>query len=177
MATTTQLGTYSPEDVLILIQNDNFSHEINGLADGTFVTIGRDVPRATLYTGADKSAARVLRSVRTGSITLTLHQSSESNDVLSALAEADEQARDSTWLFSVTVKDLTGRSVFFAPQAFLGTDPDTTYGTDIETREWTITYMNGTRVLGGNSKFNPDTETTLATLGVTNDPKWSMGQN
>lgn len=166
------LGNYSPEDVVMIISNSKFSHTISGLADGTFISYAREVPRATLYTGADLSAARVLRRNKAGTITLTLHQAAESNDVLSELARLDEEAHNNDWLFSVALKDVLGRSVFFSPQSFIGNDPDVTYSTDLETREWTIQVMDVERHVGGNSKLSPDNESILTDFGYTVEDKW-----
>lgn len=167
------LGNYSPEDVTMVISNDIFgTHTISGMADGTFISYERSVDRATLYTGSDLTAARVLRRNKSGTVTLTLHQSAESNDVLSQIALRDEEAHDNSYLFSVTIKDLSGRSVFFAPEAFIGNDPTTSYSTDLETREWTITVTSVERHTGGNAKINPENQATLSTLGYTVQDQW-----
>lgn len=172
MAEISNLANYSPEDVVVIISNNRFSHTISGLADGNFVSYEREVPRAQLSVGADLSAARVLRRNKSGTVTLTLMQTAESNDVLSELARLDEEAHNNDWLFSVTIKDLLGRSVFFAPQAFIGNDPNVTYATDLESREWTIQVINVQRHVGGNSQFNPENESTLGSLGYTVEDKW-----
>lgn len=166
------LGNYSPEDVVMIIANDKFSHTVSGMADGTFISYERAVDRATLYTGADLSAARVLRRNKSGTVTVTLHQSAESNDVFSQIAQNDEDAHNNSWLFSVTIKDLLGRSVFFAPQAFIGTDPTMNYSTDLETREWGITVIDVNRHFGGNALISPEGVDTLGELGYNVEPKW-----
>lgn len=172
MAETANLGNYSPEDVVVIISNDRFSHTISGFADGTFISYERGVDRATLYTGADLSAGRTLRRNKSGTVTLTLAQYAESNDILSKLADLDEESHNNDWLFSVTIKDLLGRSVFFAPQAFLGNDPTMDYGTEMGTREWTITVVNAQRHVGGSSKLSPDNEATLTSMDYTVEDKW-----
>lgn len=172
MATVTNLANYSPEDVVIILSNDKFSHTVSGLADGTFVSYERSVPRATLYTGADLSAGRVLRRNKSGTITLTLHQMAESNDILSEVSRLDEEAHNNDWLFSVTIKDLLGRTVLFAPEAFIGNDPSISFGTDVETREWTIEVINVERHFGGNSKFNPESQELLEGFGYIVEDKW-----
>ena len=167
------LGNYSPEDVTMMISNDIFgTHTISGMADGTFISYERSVDRATLYVGSDLTSARVLRRNKSGTVSLTLHQSAESNDVLSMIALRDEEAHDNSYLFSVTIKDLSGRSVFFAPEAFIGNDPTTSYSTDLETRDWTITVTSVERHTGGNAKINPENQATLATLGYTVEDQW-----
>ena len=72
----------------------------------------------------------------------------------------------------MTIKDLSGRSVFFAPEAFIGNDPTTSYSTDLETRDWTITVTSVERHTGGNAKINPENQATLATLGYTVEDQW-----
>ena len=67
------LGNYSPEDVVMIINWATGSHTVSGMADGTFISYEREVPRATLYVGADLSAARVLRRNKSGTMSLTLH--------------------------------------------------------------------------------------------------------
>ena len=172
MASVENLGNYSPEDVVIILSNDKFSHTISGTADGTFINYEREIPRATLYTGADLTAARVLRRNKSGTITLTLHQSAESNDILSELARVDEESHNNDWLFAVTIKDMMGRSLLYAPQAFIGNDPTITYSVELETREWTIQVISVERHFGGNAKLSPENQETLSAFGYNLDPKW-----
>lgn len=166
------LASYSPEDMTIVLANSQFSHVITGYADGTFVSITREVPASTLYTGSDLSNARVVRANKASSITLSLHQASSSTDVLSQLLANDEETRDETWLFSVTIKDNIGRSLFYSPQAFIGNSPDATYSTSIENRDWMIQCVSLTNMQGGNGKFDPDTVATLTNIGGTVATKW-----
>ena len=174
MAVNANLGSYSPEQVVVILSNNKFSHTLSGTADGTFISFERGVPRATLYVGSDNSAARVLRTNKSGTITFTLHQAAESNDVLSELARLDEESGDNSWLFSIQIKDLQGRSVLYASQAFIGNDPTMYYGTDLGTRVWTIEVVNADRHFGGNSKLSPENESTLGDFGYTVDDKWKI---
>lgn len=172
MAESANLGSYSPEDVVILITHPRISHTISGTAEGTFVSYARTVPRSTLTVGADLHAARTMRRNKAGTVTITLMQSAESNDVLSMLAQNDENAHNNDWIFSLTIKDLQGRSLFFAPQAFIGNDPETSYGTDLGTREWTIEVIGVQRYDGGSSLLSPENVETLTELGYTVEDRW-----
>jgi hypothetical protein len=172
MASVENLGNYSPEDVIVILSNNEFSHTISGMADGTFISYEREIPRATLYTGSDLTAARVLRRNKSGTVTITLHQSAESNDILSELARLDEESHNNSWLFSVTIKDMMGRSLFYSPQAFIGNDPMVTYSTELETREWTIQVISVERHFGGNSKLNTENIATLEGFGYTVEDQW-----
>lgn len=169
------LANYSPEDVTIQISNNNFgSYQITGTAEGTFISYERMVDRATLSVGSDLFATRVLRRNKSGTVTITLQQSSESNDVLSMISLRDEEAHDNSYIFSLTINDLSGRSVFFAPEAFIGNDPVVSYSDGLETREWTITVTSVERHFGGNATVDPETEATLQTLGYQVEDKWKV---
>ena len=166
------LATYSPESVVITIGNDKFVHTISGYADGTFLNITRLVDHATLYNGADATNARVVRAVKNCDITLTLHQASESNDVLSQLLILDEDSRDGSDVFYITIKDNSGRTVASSPAAFIGTPPDIGMGTDITERDWVLRAIKLDIFAGGNGKFTADTFGQVSTLGYTPDPVW-----
>lgn len=173
MANSSLLGTYSPEDVTVVLSNAQFTHTASGFADGSFLTITRVIPAATLYTGADASSARVLRRVKNLDITFMLHQSSETNDVLSQLQILDEQAHNNDNLFSITIKDNMGRSVYSSDNCFIGTTPDGEFGTDLSTRSWILHSVGSEVFHGGNAKFNPDTATTVQDLGYTPNQYWT----
>lgn len=172
MANTEILGSYSPESVIIVLSNDKFQHTISGYADGTFLNIARVIPHATLYTGSDATNARVTRNVRNHDVTLTLHQAAESNDVLSALLRLDEESRNLDWVFSMTIKDTSGRMGLSAINCFIGTVPDQGFGADIETRDWVLHAVGADVHIGGNGKFTGDTAQALADMGVTYDDYW-----
>lgn len=167
------LGTYSPEDLIITISNEFFSHSITGYADGTFVNVTRLVPPSTLYTGSDNTNARVVRANKGSTITITLHQASESNDILSQALIMDESTRDGTWCFNILVKDGTGRSLYFSPQAFIATNPEASFGAEIGTRAWDIQCVSLSNFAGGNGKLTDDAYRTLQSMGVTVDPRWA----
>lgn len=170
--TNTNLGNYSPEDVSIVISQGDISHVIQGYADGTFIDISRTVPASVGYVGADLTAGRVIRDNRYSVITLTLSQISNSTDVLSALLQKDTMLRNDEGLFSITVKDNLGRSMWYSDQSFIGNSGDASFSTEMENREWIIEAFNLTNTQGGNSRFDGDTTDTLGKLGVTVEDKW-----
>lgn len=166
------LGSYSPEDVTIVISNDFFSHIVSGYTDGTFVSVARNIPHASPYVGADATHARTVRRVTSADITFTLHQSSESNDVLSQLLVRDEQYRDNSQIFNLTIKDNSGRTTYFGNQAYIMTVPDSDFGVEITDRPWVIhaTYLD--THLGGNAQLTPDANSTLEDLEYDADDRW-----
>lgn len=173
MANQQILASYSPESVTIVISNDKFQHTISGYTEGTFLNIARVIPHATLYTGADGTNLRVTRSVTNLDITLTLHQGAESNDVLSALLASDEESRNLDWLFAITIKDTSGRTLVSSPNAFIGTVPDIGFGTEQSDREWVLHAVGSSVNIGGNGKLTADTYSTLTeNMGIEVEDYW-----
>ena len=173
MATQSKiLGSYSPEDVTVILSGAFGSVAVNGFVEGTFISITRENPHATLYTGADLSNARVIRRNKGGTININLHQASESNDVLSYLLQKDEEDASGTWLFSVTIKDELGRSVFHSPTCFISQPPEASFGTDLSDRGWVIQAVSIDQVQGGNGLFSPDTAATLTEMGFAPEDRW-----
>lgn len=169
-----ELGTYSPEDVQVVISVRDVVHTVSGYVDGTFINLTRSVPSSVLYQGADNSGGRALRSNKSGTLALTLHQLSSTNDILSYIHERDQEARDSTWLFSVLVKDNTGRSMYYARQCFISNLPESGFATEVGERAWEIQSVNLHQFIGGNGRIDPATEQAIIALGGTVDPRWSL---
>lgn len=172
MAGPELLATYSPEAVSVIIGNDQFNHVISGVADETFLVISRETPATQLEIGGDLFAQRVRRSNRASSITLSLMQGSTSNDVLSQILRNDEDSWNDEWLFHITIKDNSGRSVFFSPQAFVVAPPDVSFGVEGEIREWQIQCVHMDSHVGGGAKITPDAAAVLTDTGYDIPESW-----
>lgn len=167
------IGSFSPESLMIVINHKLFgSHVVSGTADGSFLQISREVPASGLYVGSDLTAARVIRGNRASSISITLHQSSETNDVFARLLEYDQEVRSNAGLFSITIKDMSGRSEWHSPQAFIAQEPDRSFGVDIENREWMIQCVSLKGLIGGNAQITPSTVATIEGMGGTVAAQW-----
>lgn len=169
------LATYSPEDVTVVISipETGTSHTVNGYIDGAFVSISRLVLGSEPYAGSDNSHARVVRGNKSASVTLSLAQYSESNDILSQLVENDSRTRDDTWLFSLMIKDQSGRSLYFSRQCYIGGQPDSIFSNTVEGREWMIHCVKLEQHLGGNSRFSPSGGQEYADLGGEVAERWN----
>lgn len=167
------IGTYSPESLMIIINHPIIgSHVISGTADGSFVQISREVAASGLYVGSDLTAARVVRGNRASTVGVTLHQASETNDVFARLLEYDQEVRSNAGLFSITIKDMSGRSEWHSPQAFIAQEPDRSFGVDIENREWMIQCVSLKGLIGGNAQITPSTIDAIEALGGTVTDQW-----
>jgi len=168
----TNLGTYSPDDMVCIITLGDVSHPVSGFAEGTMVTAARTNPISTMISGADRSGYRVYRSNKTGSITLSLIQSTSSNDLLQGIIDKDELSRDV--FFEMFVADTSGRSWFRATQCFIENQPEASFSTEGEQRDWMITALELEQHLGGNAKVPADVALQLEKLGFPVPDRWKQ---
>ena len=104
--------TYDPKQVIVTIGGVPMS----GFSDGTFLEIDRNEPTWNTVVGADGLVTRGKTNNFSGTLTLTLKQSSPSNDVLSGFMAVDEATNRG--VFPLLVKDLAGNSIYFSAQAW-----------------------------------------------------------
>lgn len=164
---STNLATFSPQDVTVTIiqASTGLSHTISGYAEDTFVTVDRNSETFDMYTGADETYTRIYKPDTSAQVTISLQQTSNSNDILSLLYLNDKATRNSSGLFSIIVKDNSGRSYFFAAEAYIGVVPSSEFGSSMKLREWVIHAVRMEQYLGGNSKVNPEDESAVDLLG------------
>ena len=136
--------TYDPKAVLVIFAGI----PIEGIADGTFVTAVRDNPAFTSLVGSDGEGARALSNDTSGTITLTLLQTSISNALLSAVINVDENTGDGVGPF--LLKDNSGTTLLAAESAWIEKTADAEYGREISNREWVIKTDNLQILHGGN---------------------------
>ena len=171
MATQT-LATFAPEDVKVVVSRGDFSHVISGYSEDAMVGIARNSPTFEMFVSADNQSTRVYKANTSATVTLTLNQTSVSNDVLSQLYLNDKASRNSTGLFEVQILDMSGRSRYTSKQAFIAVVPDSSFSNSVQTREWQIFCDSLDTIIGGNALIGEDDAATLTALGATVDAKW-----
>lgn len=167
------LTTYSPAFTDLIISNDDMNHTVTGFAEGTFITISPFEDRFTAVYGAKGEPYRAAHAVTAFDLSLTLSQTSHSNDILTMLLRNDRETLDGT--FTLTFKDSSGTTIYTERCAYIGTEPEQTFegGGTIADREWTIHLPNPEGyVIGGNSRFTEDEQNALEALGGTVEDKW-----
>lgn len=123
--------TYSPGDVALSIGGNLMS----GYADGTFVTVEREVDGMTKVVGADGEVSRTRSANKSGSLTLTLKQTSDSNRILGAYLAADEE--DGSGVIDVLCSDNLGNKVF-AAEGWIRKVPNIELSSEQTNREWAL---------------------------------------
>jgi hypothetical protein len=120
---------------------------LTGFADGTFINIVGNAKFSSV-TGADGLTSRAKSVDDSYEITITLQQTSVSNDYLSGVQKLDRL--QNAGVLPLIIKDGEGTSLFFAESAWIEKDPDVAYSKEIENREWAFKTASAANFVGGN---------------------------
>ena len=138
--------TYDPNNVQVIMGGV----PIGGFADGTFVSIAFDEDQFAKTVGADGEVSRSKSNNNSATITMTLKQTSASNDALSGFAQADNL--DGSGAVPLMIKEIgSGRTLCFTQAAWVQKLPDVGYSKEVEDRAWTIATAQMNVFIGGNA--------------------------
>ena len=177
------VSTYSPSDVSVIY---GLKH-ISGFVDGSFISIKRETPVFSHSRSMDGHCAISVQKYSTYTVTLTLAQTSSSNQFLHSLQKTMMKSLtklDSTSPFSglsslsgiktivsnvisklpFIIKDSSGNSVFFGTDVWLSEEPEVVYSAGMEGRTWTIKCLNASSSIAGNN--DDDLLAELAGIGA-----------
>lgn len=138
------LYTFDPKSVVISIAGV----PISGFADGTFLEITADNPQFSKVVGADGYTTRVKSNNYGAVMTLTLSQTSPSNDVLSGILALDRVSNSG--VVPILIKDMSGTTVVFSATGWIQQFPDVAFGNEVNNRAWTIDLADIDIFIGGN---------------------------
>lgn len=138
------MKTYSPKKVLISFNGVPLS----GFADGTFIEVDRASDTFKTEVGSDGEGARTALADKSGTITVTLMQTSASNDVLSNALLTDELTNLGTG--ACFIKDASGRTLCAAAEAWVMKPAKAGFAKESGSREWVIATTDLTMFSGGN---------------------------
>jgi hypothetical protein len=135
--------TYDAAEVQVIISGI----PIQGVAAATFLSMARDSDTWTKIVGASGEVARSKSNDQSGVLTLTLLQTSASNDLLSALATTDELTNNGVG--PLLIKDNSGRLLLQAESSWIQKPSDVERAQETSNTEWTIAYDKDTGLRGG----------------------------
>jgi len=149
------VNTYSPKDVKV----DIGGYILVGWED---ISISRTSAGFIPVRGIRGKHTRVPSLDTSASLTITLHQASPSNDVLSAIHSQD--LVKGTGRLAITLKDYSGRTVISSDEAYILSYPEVVFSRDFEFRAWTIFCQSTSEyTIAGNTK--PETPLVDAIVG------------
>lgn len=100
--------------------------------------------------GVDGEVTRSINLDRRAKLTIYLMQSSDSNDLLSALYQAGRLSPNGDDIFACRVEDLNGRLVIAGAECWVMDTPKPEYGKTADVNEWVIRFANAEAFFGGN---------------------------
>lgn len=151
------LLTYVPSQVSVTIAG---LFDIEGFADGTFIEIVKEVAPYQAQVGMDGQVSRTFTFDATYTVTLTLAQTSKSNNLLNRLHAIDLATQLGKVPFFL--RDKEGSTTFFSPTAWIENQPRVSFSKDMETRIWSLRCTDGVLVVGGSG----DTKLLDTALGL-----------
>lgn len=136
--------TYNPKRVIVTYRGAL----ITGFADGSFVSVERATDSFSTQAGADGEVARVASADKSGTVRITLLQTSASNDFLSASLREDELTNQGGG--PLMIKDANGRTLVVAADAWIQRAPNIEFAKEGTAREWTFGCAKIEESVGGN---------------------------
>lgn len=144
MANSFTVQTYSPKDVILTIGG----YQLTGWQA---INVSRTVKGFTVIRGIRGKNTRVKNVDTSATISISLLQTAQGNDVLSYIHELDLD--EGTARIALLLKDRSGRSVFSSNEAFITGYPTVTFSGQFEYRNWELFCQStGTYTVGGNAK-------------------------
>lgn len=123
--------------------------QLTGFAPGTYIAAARNEDAFKIQVGSGGTVARTRNPNKSGRITFTLQQTSPSNDQLSAIAADDEATGKGVG--ALLIKDLLGRTVVEAPNAWIVKLPDVEFSNEAGTRQWVLECDQLIMTVAGNA--------------------------
>ena len=139
------MKTYDPKKVIIVFG----SRQLTGMSEDDMVTITPNGEGMQVYSGADGDVARSIDPNATFEVTVSLSTASNSNVYLSNCFNHDRATGNG--IAPLLIKDLSGSTLFVAPEAWVANLPEASRGRTIDTQEWTFnTGAVLEPIIGGN---------------------------
>lgn len=137
---------YDPNEISVSLAGVPLS----GFADGEFISIAMESDAFSDVVGTDGEVSRSKSNDRRATITISLMQTSPSNDRLSALHNLDLAANNGAGVGAFLVRDRNGTSVFEADECWIMKAPDVSFDRTATSREWTLRAASLNRFDGSN---------------------------
>jgi hypothetical protein len=123
---------------------------MEGFAEGTMVTVKDESPRYQSTSGCDGEIAVSVTADRRVNVTLSLLQTSDSNDILAAQDRLADTSPGIAGWGPVHIRDLNGRTLYEG-KALIVERPESTFGATAKNRDWKLLCVFTSRFDGGST--------------------------
>jgi len=135
---------YDPKNVSVIVGGKILS----GFGDGTLILVERNEQMWNLKVGVDGEGTRAKSNNKSGKVTVTLMQSSASNDDLSAFTISDEQSN--TGAVPLLIRDNLGTTLVTALTAWVQKFANVEDAKEVSVRTWVLESDELNMFVGGN---------------------------
>lgn len=122
---------------------------LSGFAEDSMIKLAEANDRFTITVGVQGEITRSKDPATVGLLMVSLMLSSRSNDVLSAMHQADILAPGGAGVVPCAVNDRNGTGLFGAPEAWIVKFPDWELSKKVGKVEWAIQVVNYKLFIGG----------------------------
>lgn len=141
-----EIFNYNPDNVSILLAG---IMTVDGLVDGTFISIQKDLMPYKSRTTTDGRVIRIYNNSQSYTIELTLHIGSSANTFLTKLWQLDEITQRAKFPF--LMKDGSGSDLFFSATSWIEGLPTLSKSNSVDTRTWRIKCSSAVINYGSNN--------------------------
>lgn len=125
--------TYSPSDIIVRIED----YTLPGIMS---IELKWDQPQFKIVRGIRGQVARVRNTNMSGTVVLTLQQTSLGNSVLQSVMSGDQASGNGR--FHLAISEGAGNLQIESSNAFVTSFPDMKYSNNFEDRVWTLGVFN-----------------------------------
>lgn len=122
---------------------------LSGFSEDSIIKLTESNDRFVLTAGVAGDLTRSKDPATVGILTIELMLSSKSNDVLSAMHQADILAPGGAGVVPSAVNDRNGTGLFVAPESWIVKFPDWELAKKVGKVSWSIQVVNYTLFIGG----------------------------
>ena len=142
-----RFGTYSINQVKAVV--GVYSVSSGRSPDADFVKISTPNERFAYANGPDGEGVRSDTGPGPRDVTIIVMKTSQANAVFSALYAGDISLDGGAGVVPMTITDLGGKDLFFAPNAWIKKMPDDTKSKEAGTVEWEFSTHDSKHFIGG----------------------------
>lgn len=121
-----------------------------GFSESTMCKFEFDSESMGDVVGVDGEVSRSKNMDRRAKLTISLMQTSDTNDLLSAMYNSQRLSSNGADVAALRVEDLNGRLVISGAESWIMDTPKPTYGKTASEYEWVIRIANCEATFGGN---------------------------
>lgn len=138
-------GSYDPNQVIVTVGGVI----LNGFSDGDAIIARRSEDVYMTRVGVDGGVARARNANKMGEFEFKLLQTSQANDLLSALLATDDLINDGLSVIPIGLVDGSGRTLCAATQCWIKTLPEAIFGKEVSERVWVFSAADLKIFFGG----------------------------